>query len=275
MGRTKHEQMTDTPTPLTRNATDALAKILDGPPSPERLAGALRLLAKWRTVLLENTLVARSGDRVLAGPFQGMSYPIRASESSRVTRILGGYEASLAPIIESIIARAYPLVIDVGSAEGYYAVGLARRMPGSVIMARDLDPAARTLCAALAEANGVAARVKVGAGMEHTDFAVCAAQPTVIICDIEGAEGALLDPERAPGLLEADILVEVHEGQQPGLLARLTGRFAASHRITRIDRKLTPEVLPDWAETLSDLDRLLLLWEWRATPTPWLWMERI
>jgi len=26
---------------------------------------------------------------------------------------------------------------------------------------------------------------------------------------------------------------------------------------------------------LGDLDRLLLLWEWRSTPTPWLWMRRV
>lgn len=61
---------------------------------------------------------------------------------------------------------------------------------------------------------------------------------------------------------------------RPGLLALLTDRFAGTHRITRIDRSLRPDLLPDWAETLSDLDRLLLLWEWRAAPTPWLWMER-
>jgi hypothetical protein len=26
-------------------------------------------------------------------------------------------------------------------------------------------------------------------------------------------------------------------------------------------------------QELSDLDRLLALWEWRSGPTPWLWME--
>ena len=79
--------------------------------------------------------------------------------------------------------------------------------------------------------------------------------------------------EQRNQIREMDILVEVHEGMRPGLLATLTNRFSASHRITRIERDLRPDLLPDWAATLSDLDRLLLLWEWRATPTPWLWME--
>jgi SAM-dependent methyltransferase len=203
-----------------------------------------------------------------------MEYAVRAAEGSRSARLLGAYEASLAPVIEEIIARAYPLVIDIGAAEGYYAVGLARRMPGTTVIACDLNPSARALCHALAEANGVADRLRVEGEMTHAGLDICAAQPTVILCDIEGAEEALLDPVSAPGLLAADILVEVHEGRAPGLLARLADRFAATHRITRIDRALRPDALPDWTEALSDMDRLILLWEWRAGPTPWLWMER-
>ncbi len=265
---------TASPSPLTRAATEGLQRLLDGPADPARLNAALRHLAKWRAALLENTVVARSGDTVLAGPFAGMAYPVRAAEGSRTARLLGGYEASLVPVIETLIARAYPLIIDLGAAEGYYAVGLARRMPATTVMARDMNPAARTLCAAFAAANGVTAQLRIGPAMTHADFAVCTAQPTAILCDIEGAEATLLDPALAPGLCHADLLVEVHEGAQPGLLATLTARFAPTHHITRIDRTLRPDLLPDWAGTLSDLDRLLLLWEWRATPTPWLWMDR-
>lgn len=262
----------DQPSPLTRAASEGLVRLMDGSPSPDRLNASLRHLAKWRAAILENTLVARNGATVLAGPFKGMSYPVRASEGARTARLLGAYEAGLTPIIETLIARAYPLIIDVGCAEGYYATGLARRMPASTIMARDSNPAARDLCAELAAANAVT--LQIGAEMTHADFAICANQPTAILCDIEGAEAALLDPALAPGLLHADILVEVHEATHPGLMSTLTARFAPTHTVTRIDRTLRPDLLPDWAETLSDLDRLLLLWEWRATPTPWLWMDR-
>jgi hypothetical protein len=61
---------------------------------------------------------------------------------------------------------------------------------------------------------------------------------------------------------------------RPGLMDDITHRFAASHDIHRINRRLDDRALPDWAETLGDLDRLLLIWEWRASPTPWLWMTR-
>ncbi len=259
--------------PLTIAATEALRKIAAAPADAAQLAAALRHLAKWRAELLANTILERSGSVVLSGPFKGMDYAIRASEGSRSARLLGCYEASLAPVIEEIVARAYPLVIDVGCAEGYYAVGLARRMPEARVWARDENPKAQVLCGKLAERNGVADRVVIGGRMDHADFGVCADQPTLVLCDIEGAEAVLLDPVLAPGLLAADILVETHDVMLPGLSGLIAGRFAASHQITRLNRQISAD-LPDWMETLSDLDRLIALWEWRGGPTPWLWMQR-
>ena len=258
--------------PLTRAATEALHRITSGEPDGAKLAAALRHLAKWRAELVANTISGRIGTVVSAGPFQGMDYAVRAAEGSRSARLLGVYEASLAPVIEEIVSRDYPLVVDVGSAEGYYAVGLARRMPNARVLARDDNPKARDLCRALAERNGVADRVEVGGRMDHADFALCLTARTVVICDIEGAEAVLLDPARAPGLLHADILVECHDVIQPGLTTLLTDRFQTSHNVQRLDRSLDASTLPDWMEEWTDLDRLLALWEWRGGPTPWLWM---
>lgn len=262
------------PSELTVTVTELARGLLGREASPEVLNATLRLLAKWRAQLLANTLRARNGTTVLAGPFKGMSYAVGASEGAWAARLLGGYEASLAPVLEAVIARGYPQILDLGCAEGYYAVGLALRMPGTRVLTRDRDPAARALVAALAAANGVADRVSVGGEIGHDDFALCRTARTFVLCDIEGAEDALLDPVAAPGLLAADLLVEVHEGLAPGLTDRLAARFADSHRVTRIGRRIAGDSLPDWAEGLSDLDRLLLLWEWRAMPTPWLWLER-
>lgn len=266
--------MTEPASALTQAVTAQLMALMDGPPDARRLGAALRLLAKWRSQVMDNTVVAQAGQVVAGGPFKGMRYDVPAAEGAHAVRLLGAYEAGLTPVIESIIARRVPQIFDIGCAEGYYAVGLARRMPETVIHARDTSPDARALVAQLAEANGVADRIRIGGAMEHADFSLCEQADTVIICDIEGAEDALLDPVAAPSLARADILVEVHEGMVAGLTDRLATRFAATHRITRLGRKLADDLLPDWAESLGDLDRLLLLWEWRAAPTPWLWMER-
>lgn len=262
------------PTPLTVRVTEDLRRLAEGEPSHDLLVAALRHLAKWRSHLVSETLTKMSGDTVLSGPFRGMKYAVRASEGTRSARLIGCYESALAPVVEQIVARAYPLVIDVGSAEGYYAVGLARRMDEARILARDDNPFAQNLCRKLAELNGVADRVEVGGVMTHADFDICTAQDSVVVCDIEGAEEDLIDPERAPGLLAADILVEVHEGMKPGLTEKIARRFRATHKVRRIERRIDDSGLPDWMHQLSDMDRLLAVWEWRAGPTPWLWMVR-
>ena len=227
--------MSDAPSPLTLSVHRQLAQLLDAPPSPASLNAALRLLAKWRSILVARTLVPALQGRVGHGPFAGMHYGVDAAEGSFPARLLGCYEASLAPVIETIIARAYPLVIDVGSAEGYYAVGLARRMPVSTIWARDASDRAQELCRALVAQNDVADRVRIGGLLRHEDLAVCAQQRTALICDIEGAEAELLDPVAAPALARADILVEVHEGMRPRSAAGAAGALCGqpSHRPDR------------------------------------------
>ena len=130
------------PTALTEAVDRSLASIAAQPPGPVRLEAQLRQLAKWRSIVLANTLASKGQGVVAAGPFAGMSYPVQASEGGRAPRLLGAYEASLHPVIETVIARAYRQVLDIGCAEGYYAVGLARRIPDTIVHARDSDLAA-------------------------------------------------------------------------------------------------------------------------------------
>lgn len=72
---------------------------------------------------------AKTGHIIKYGPFAGMNYDVAASEGGGAPRLLGGYEASLAPIINDIVEAKPDLIIDVGCAEGYYAIGMARRLP--------------------------------------------------------------------------------------------------------------------------------------------------
>ena len=258
------------------SATDAaiadLRETLSGDIGAKQLEEAMLRLARWRARLLGNTVLAQSGSTVAAGPFAGMVYDVLPEDETRVPRLLGCFESTLAPVIEAICASDPRLIIDVGAGEGFYAVGLAMRLPLTTVWARDSNRAALELCEHLAETNGVAGRVKTGGKLTHADFDICRAQHTVVLCDIEGGEDALLDPDRAKGLRRADILVEVHEDIRPGLTDRMIARFEATHDIRRFDRHASTDALPAWMEGLSDLDRLLALWETRPAPTPWLWM---
>ena len=53
-----------------------------------------------------------------------------------------------------------------------------------------------------------------------------------MLCDIEGAEQELLNPELAPALKVMDIIVESHECLIPGITQVLVDRFKETHQIT-------------------------------------------
>ena len=88
---------------------------------------------------------------VRSGPFTGMKYPkAEAAGSAFIPKLLGSYERELHPMIERLIAKGYDDVIDVGCAEGYYATGMALRLPGARVHAYDTSETARDLCSAMA-----------------------------------------------------------------------------------------------------------------------------
>ena len=66
--------MTTAPSQMTQQVTQQLVDLLAPPASVAKLTQASRLLAKWRTILLENTLVQKDGENVQSGPFKGMVY---------------------------------------------------------------------------------------------------------------------------------------------------------------------------------------------------------
>jgi hypothetical protein len=76
------------------------------------------------------TLIYGGADpKVLSGPFVGMRYLNEIVWGPIECRWLGTYEQELVPIIGKILKMNYSTIIDVGSAEGYYAIGLARCFP--------------------------------------------------------------------------------------------------------------------------------------------------
>lgn len=252
-----------------------LQTLLRAGDSPAALNNALRLLSKWRSVLIQNTLLQQNGTVVMQGPLQGLDFLPQSAEGCHIAKLLGCYEQPLQPFIEEAINAQYPIILNIGCAEGYYAVGMARRMPNTKVLAFDLNPTAQTTCAELAAKNGVVDRLQVGALFKPEDFAAYAGQRVLVLCDIEGAEGELLNPQAAPAMAGMDMIVESHECLKPGITQALIERFKATHHITCVtdDGQRQLKSPPAWFVNLAHLDQLLATWEWRSGPTPWLVMR--
>lgn len=233
----------------------------------------LRVLGVWKSRAMVVEFQRHHGLTILQGPFAGMAYVGAATEGALLPRLIGTYEQELHPAIAAFAADPPDCVIDVGCAEGYYAVGLARLMPTVEVHARDTDPKALVACRDLAQRNGVSDRVKVGGLFAPEDFQAFADRRCLVVCDIEGAEDDLLRPDLAPALAKMSLIVESHEVYRPGLTARLIERFEPTHEIERLDMGPRTLPLPAWFDRKNHIDRLIAVWEWRAGPTPWLVMR--
>ena len=169
-----------------------------------------------------------NGPAVLHGPFAGMKYPA-ASILSRnsVPRLLGSYERELHEAIQTGLAYKYDRVIDIGTAEGYYAVGFALKGQSPVITF-ETDPREMALCKEMARLNRVEDR------LTERDFcnpealrALTAGMRCFVLSDCEGYELELFDQPTVDALQRSDVLIEIHMDAYEPLL----DRFSKTHSL--------------------------------------------
>jgi hypothetical protein len=207
-------------------------------------ASALRTIDRLRTRMYLQGIrrptqeyVRRNGFDVQRGPFAGLRYPeeLQSAPGDLVAKLLGTYERELHRVLDEWIAAGHEHVIDVGCAEGYYAVGFARTMAQSTVHAFDIDPIARDRCGELARLNGVAERVRLAGMCEPSSLDAFPAHGVALLSDCEGYERVLLDPEAAPRLRGWPILVELHEFLDADITQTIERRFAETHTVELID----------------------------------------
>lgn len=203
---------------------------------------------------------------VQRGPFQGMRYVEAYGDLG--AKVLGSYELELHDVVQELVESGYDTIINVGAAEGYYAVGFAKRCPQATVIAYEMSPAGRELCAAMARLNDV--RVDVRGTFTADDLEDLPAGRTLMVMDIEGEELALLDPDIAPALARADHLVELHDFVDPAIKPTILARFGDTHRARIIATQ--PRSAADFPELTSRTERVLD--EHRPGPMEWAVLTR-
>src|SRR4051812_24657662 len=138
---------------------------------------ARRYERRYRAQLGLPELARRLEPIVQDGPFRGLRYPPDRFEEidAPVAKLLGIYEQELYPIFESATGSFY----DIGSADGYYAVGMAIR--GHHVVAWDTSRDARDLSTTVARHNGIEIDQRVSYDGEPIGA------DGLVLCDIEGA----------------------------------------------------------------------------------------
>lgn len=187
--------------------------------------------------------------RVRGGPFAGLRYVGDSPNPQIAPFLLGLNEMEIWPFVERLKTGNFDAFINIGAAEGYYAVGMAHGSRIPKIISYEGDQFGRVLTRFMARKNRVAHRVDVRGSCSPELLATALApfpRPALLM-DVEGYEEILADLASNPHLARTTMIIELHEHERP-MAEILRPRFAPTHDIEEVGTR---------ARTLADLPKSL------------------
>ena len=230
---------------------------------------AARATNMYRVEHLASALIGAIGLKVQSGPFRNMQLVPVQMGSLLMPKLLGTYESEISHLFEDL--SAFDRVVDIGSAEGYYAVGCPFANPHLRSIAYDADVKAHAVCRQAAERNGVSDRVEQRHFCSFDELASLADARTLIVIDIDGAEVDLLCSQTAERLARATIIMEVHQVGSTTTEADIIPHFARTHDIQIFRQGVVDANRFAFLRQLTAFERYLTVWEGRKTEA-WLHM---
>lgn len=221
-----------------------------------KLPPSVRTLLRWLAMPRWNAAAAlvrhRAANTVLSGPFKGMHLSLTpVSSRNLLGYLLGTQEIELHDVVRRVIARDYPRIINIGAADGYYAIGFLRQMTRTRVIAFEGAHEHHAGLVQAAELNGVSSRFELRGFCRPEDLGSVLGEldgPALVLADIEGGEVDMLDPARVAGLSGVDILVETHDAFVRNCTETLMERFATTHGIEQIVAR--PRSLADFPSAI-------------------------
>lgn len=228
------------------------------------------------TVLRLHTRYHSAGT-VVSGPFAGMKFNNKYLD---LPKILGTYEIELHEVFCRLRDRDYLKVVDIGAAEGYYAVGVALWNPKCSVTAYEANPNYHESIRYLAKVNNVESRLELQGSCngESLNNLGDELRNAFVIVDVEGYEKTLLDPQTVPALQTATILVEVHDNFVEGCTDAIIQRFHDSHKISAYEsraRRVTEYPLKSIFSQFEFMHPAVInaISDGRTEPNGWLLLE--
>ncbi len=152
--------------------------------------------------------------KVAYGPFRGMyiSEEIWWGENDVISKYLGEYEGH---ILQEIVLQStkYRHFIDIGAADGYYAVGALRNNLFESATCFEISKEGQSVIAKNSRLNNVQNRIDIKgeANFEDIDKIINKFGPCLVLCDIEGNEYNLFKGKLYSLLKDSTIILELHD----------------------------------------------------------------
>ncbi len=176
---------------------------------------------------------------IQGGPFKGMKYLSNSVGSLLLPKILGTYELELKEAVGML--PHFELGLDVGAAEGYYAVGFLMKGICGRMIAWEMTSEGQDLIKKLAYINGVARKISIEGTCDSESLSVVLERETgksiLLMIDCEGYEEELLGSIDPALLANTTLIIETHDFVIPGVHDRLVQLMRKTHHVTEIDRQ--------------------------------------
>ncbi len=211
---------------------------------------------------------------VQRGPFEGLKLPDSGtwSDYDIVAKLIGAYEAELFPALEEIVGLQPDCAVNIGASEGYYAIGLKRRLPDCSVFTFDIDKNALPALNKCMTGNQVEISVSQHFNFESekSDIDLSRFERPAFIVDCEGCEEriALMKPDEIQKSL---FLVECHDMNVPNVTENLVAAMEETHDVEVIHQQVRDHrAFPELAH-LVELDRFVVLSEFRGHDMHWIY----
>lgn len=231
---------------------------------------------------LSNKISRELNWTVAYGPFKGlrMSKKTWWSRPSRAAMFLGIYEQE---VLQSLMDTPddYDTLIDIGAADGYYAVGSLVSGKFSEVYCFEMSELGQQAILNNAKLNGKQDNIQIfGEADDNFDKKLPREklERSVILVDIEGAEFDLLTPALFDKMKNSIIIVEIHEWRVPDgkeRLAALKEAALGTHHVSELTTGSRDMSKFRELTMFSDSDRWLICSEGRGRLMTWLRFDPI
>lgn len=153
------------------------------------------------------------GYQVIYGPFEGLKLPVKSwwGEHDVCSKILGQYEPHVIQFLESALKSSDQL-LDVGAADGYFAVGVLHANFCQQVIAFEMSEAGRESIRSCAIDNGVEDRINIQGAADERRLIECfeEKESKCVLIDIEGGEYSLLSEAVLFAMRGSNVVIELH-----------------------------------------------------------------
>ena len=245
------------------------------------LAQLVQSAIAMRRLQLNTLVFQRLQGVVRYGPLAGMKL-IEASSwgNDKAAKLLGFYEHEL---MAAMLPAFGPgkVFVDIGAADGFYAVGALHVKLAHRTIAFELTEAGRAVIADTAASLGVQDRIEIHGACTEGSLAQALQgldrQHLVLLCDVEGAEFEIFSDSVLALLAGAHVFIEIHDQspEGPAAYAALKARAARWFRLEEISKAGRNPYHYRELHDLDDTDHWLVCSEGRAPDQRWLALRPI